>query len=62
MPIWLRNMTFNLINEYYEKQNAEIKQASDGKTTNQTLVDIDGKINVKDFKAASEHYTKTSYK
>jgi hypothetical protein len=22
MPIWLRNLTFNLINTHYEKQNA----------------------------------------
>jgi hypothetical protein len=23
MPIWLRNLTFNLINEHYQKQNAK---------------------------------------
>ena len=23
MPLWLRRTTFNLINEYYEKQNEE---------------------------------------
>jgi hypothetical protein len=23
MPIWLRNLTFNLINEHYKKQNQE---------------------------------------
>ena len=62
MPIWLRNTTFKLINEHYEKQNEANEQASKGNTTNQTLVDEDGKVNVQDFKAASQQYTKTSYK
>lgn len=62
MPIWLRNTTFKLINEYYEKQNEANEQASKGNTTNQTLVGEDGKVNVQDFKAASQQYTKTSYK
>ena len=62
MPIWLRNTTFKLINEHYEKQNEANEQASKGNTTNQTLVDEDGKVNVQDFKAVSQQYTKTSYK
>ena len=63
MPVWLRNTTFKLINEYFEKQNEENKQASKGdNNTNQTLVGKDGKVNVQDFKAASQQYTKTSYK
>ena len=62
MPIWLRNTTFKLINEHYEKQNEANEQAFKGNTTNQTLVGEDGKVNVQDFKAASQQYTKTSYK
>jgi len=62
MPVWLRNTTFKLINEYFEKQNEESKQASKDNNTNQTLVGKDGKVNVQDFKAASQQYTKTSYK
>lgn len=62
MPVWLRNTTFKLINEYYEKQNEANEQAAKGNTTNQTLVGEDGKVNVQDFKAASQQYTKTSYK
>ena len=64
MPIWLRNTTFKLINEYYEKQNEAQEKAysKSGNSTTQTLVDVDGKVNVADFKAASQQYTKTSYK
>tara|TARA_R110000803_G_scaffold50675_2_gene104976 strand:- start:385 stop:576 length:192 start_codon:yes stop_codon:yes gene_type:complete len=63
MPIWLRNTTFKLISEYYENQNkANEESASGGTSTNQTLVGKDGKVNVQDFKAASQQYTKTSYK
>ena len=64
MPIWLRNTTFKLINEYYEKQNEAQEKANSksGNSTTQTLVDVDGKVNVADFKAASQQYTKTSYK
>jgi hypothetical protein len=32
MPIWLRNYTFQLINEFYEKQAEEAEKAS-GKQT-----------------------------
>lgn len=28
MPIWLRNFTFQKINEWYEKQNEEAEKAS----------------------------------
>jgi hypothetical protein len=29
MPLWLRKITFNLINEYYQKQNEEITKQQD---------------------------------
>ena len=64
MPIWLRNTTFKLINEHYEKQNEAYDKASStkGNSNTKTLVDETGKVNVADFKAASQQYTKTSYK
>ena len=64
MPIWLRNTTFKLINEFYEKQNEAQEKASssNGNSTIKTLVDADGKVNAMDFKAASQQYSKTSYK
>jgi len=64
MPIWLRNTTFKLINDYYEKQNEAYEKASSskGNSNTKTLVDEDGKVNVFDFKEASKQYTKTSYK
>jgi len=31
MPIWLRNYTFQKINEYYEKEAEEMKKANKGK-------------------------------
>lgn len=63
MPVWLRNMTFKLIDEHYQKQSDANEQATkDNSSTKQTLVGEDGKVNVQDFKAASQQYTKTSYK
>lgn len=31
MPIWLRNFTFQKMNEYYEKEAEEMNKASRGK-------------------------------
>jgi len=31
MPIWLRNFTFQKMNEFYEKEAEEAKRASKGK-------------------------------
>lgn len=31
MPIWLRNFTFNKINDFYIKQNEEYEKASSNK-------------------------------
>lgn len=31
MPIWLRNFTFQKINEFYEKEAEEMKKANKGK-------------------------------
>lgn len=31
MPIWLRNYTFQKMNEFYEKEAEEMKKASKGK-------------------------------
>lgn len=58
MPTWLRNWTFNEINNYYKEQNKASKSPSD----QQTLVGPDGKVNRQAFKQAQKNYTKTSYK
>jgi len=34
MPVWLRNFTFQKINEFYEKEAEEMKKASKGKGGN----------------------------
>ena len=61
MPLWLRKFTFKEINDYYEAEQAAIKnEQSSGKTS---LVDSEGKVNVPQFQQASKDYKgKSSYK
>ena len=58
MPIWLRQWTYNEINTYYQEQNKQAEQANQPKNS---LVNSDGKVNVKAFQQASKPY-KSSYK
>jgi hypothetical protein len=58
MPIWLRQWTYNEINTYYQEQNKQAEQANHPKNS---LVNSDGKVNVKAFQQASKPY-KSSYK
>jgi len=63
MPIWLRQVTFNYINEYYKNQNKKIKESQTGKKDQTTLISSDGKVNTPEFLKASQDYKgKTSYK
>lgn len=63
MPIWLRQVTFNYINEYYKDQNKKIKEAQTGKKDQTTLISPDGKVNTPEFLKSSQDYKgKTSYK
>jgi len=44
MPRWLRQFTFNKINDFYKKESEVNENASKGKNSN-TLMDSSGKIN-----------------
>jgi hypothetical protein len=44
MPIWLRKFTFKKLQDYYTKQNEEIKVASK-KGNSTTLMDSGGNVN-----------------
>ena len=61
MPIWLRKFTFKEINDFYEAEQATMKnEQSPGKSS---LIDSEGKINTPQFKQASKPYEgKSSYK
>tara|TARA_B110000238_G_scaffold56385_1_gene61631 strand:- start:9012 stop:9197 length:186 start_codon:yes stop_codon:yes gene_type:complete len=61
MPLWLRKFTFKEISDYYEAEQASIKnEQSAGKSS---LVDSEGKINTPQFKQTSKAYEgKSSYK
>jgi hypothetical protein len=61
MPVWLRNFTYNKIQDFYKKQNEQVK--SQTKKGEKTLIDPTGKINTPNFKEASKNYKKpASYK
>ena len=61
MPNWLRKFTFKEIQDYLDKKiKAENEVTKKGQ---KSLVNSEGKVNVPDFKSASEPYKgKTSYK
>lgn len=53
MPIWLRNFTFNQINDYYKKENEAQINASKPQNN---LVNADGTINKSAFAEVSKQY------
>jgi hypothetical protein len=54
MPRWLRQFTFNKINEFYQKEAAEYEKASSKSSGNKsTLVDSSGNVNKQAFQEAS---------
>lgn len=53
MPRWLRQFTFNKIDEYYKKEIEEHEKAQGKSSNKSTLVDPSGKINKEAFKEAS---------
>jgi len=55
MPIWLRNFTFNKINEFYTKKK-EMEESSQEKSNSKNLIDSSGRISNPTFS------NKTSYK
>ena len=66
MPRWLRQFTFNKINEFYQKENEEYEKASSKNSSNKsTLVDSSGNVNKQAFREASPKVSsgpKVSYK
>jgi hypothetical protein len=50
MPRWLRQFTFNRINEFYQKENEAHENASKG-SNKSTLVNPDGTINRENWKS-----------
>ena len=48
MPIWLRNFTFNKVNDFYTEENKRVKQAQ-GKNSNSKSVTTDGKVTAPEF-------------
>ncbi len=53
MPRWLRQFTFNKINEYYQKEAEEYDKAKGKSSNKSTLVDPSGNINKEAFREAS---------
>ena len=66
MPRWLRQFTFNKINDFYKKESEEYERASSkGGKNKSILVDPSGNVNKQAFNEASPKVTsgpKTRYK
>ena len=61
MPRWLRQFTFNKINEYYQKEAEEYeKSSSKGNTNKSTLIDPSGNVNKQAWKSVPKAITPTS--
>tara|TARA_R110000744_G_scaffold40846_1_gene92701 strand:+ start:547 stop:756 length:210 start_codon:yes stop_codon:yes gene_type:complete len=48
MPIWLRNFTFSQINDYYVRENVEMKKVQ-GKSSSSKSITTDGKVTSPEF-------------
>lgn len=57
MPRWLRQFTFNKINEFYQKEAEASENASKGGSNKSTLVNPDGTLNRENWKDASQKIT-----
>lgn len=54
MPRWLRQFTFNKINEYYKKEAEEYEKASSkGKGNRSTLIDSSGNVDKNAWKSVT---------
>jgi len=65
MPIWLRKFTFKEIQDHFDDQQRQHKEAMERRKNKgkKSLVNSDGKVNVPAFTEASKPYKgKTSYK
>jgi len=61
MPRWLRQFTFNKINDFYQKESEANENASKGKNSN-TLMDSSGKISRENWNNAQKPSSKVNYK
>ena len=57
MPRWLRQFTFNKINEFYQKENEANENASSGGSNTSTLVNPDGTVNRENWRGVSKPVT-----
>jgi len=57
MPRWLRQFTFNKIDEFYKKENEEYEKAKGGGSNKSTLIDPSGKINKENWKSVPKPIT-----
>ena len=65
MPRWLRQFTFNKINEFHQKENEASENASKGGSNTSTLVNPDGTVNRENWSSVPQKITpgaKTKYK
>ena len=45
MPRWLRQFTFNKINDFYKKEVEEYEKSSNSNPNSSTLIDSSGNVN-----------------
>lgn len=57
MPRWLRQFTFNQINEFYKKENEANENTSNGGSNKSTLMDPSGKISRENWNSVSQKIT-----
>jgi hypothetical protein len=53
MPRWLRQFTFNKINEYYKKESEQYEKVSSKNGTTSTLVDPSGNVDKSAWKSVT---------
>ena len=58
MPRWLRQFTFNKINDFYKKESEEAEKSSKG-SGKSTLIDSSGKINRENWGNVAKPITPT---
>ena len=57
MPRWLRQFTFNQINDFYKKENEASENASNGGSNKSTLMDPSGKISRENWNSVPKPVT-----
>ncbi len=60
MPIWLRNFTFQKINDFYVEENNAIKKQQ-GQSSSSKSLTTDGKVTAPEFLKNAKRTPPTSY-